>query len=558
MKAQGGRDNAGYQRDDERIVDYGLWELPGANVLCRGPRPGSDSPYFVAIGAAQTFGRFVERPYPVLLSESIGMPCVNLGVSGAGPSFFFENKQLMDVINGAEFVIVQVMSGRSVGNSRFELGLNQGTVRERGVDNEKFIFAEDAYRKVLAEENRIAMAQLRGEVRLRWARETGELLRRIDPPKTLLWFSRRAPEYKEGFDGLGAYWGDFPHFINRDTIDAVKDLADNYVEVTSSRGLPQLLLDRNSGEAVELWGAEKFPNVVLRSHNHYYPSPEMHEDVFFALDAGKNNFLRKRENRSKPMATRSVLVHFHIYKNAGTSVDESLSNYFGNDWVSWDPVTTKEIFELDDLVRYLRLKPNLRCVSSHQLRMPLGSTPEIEIYPLIFLRHPIDRVASLYKYERLAGNPDSLYSRKARELGFGEFVNWALDSRVAGRPLSNYQTLILSRAQVLRGSSWDRDVTLQDLSEASAVIHQLPVVGIVDQFEESAIALERWLDPIFSGLMIKNVQRNVMREEDGKVLRGRLQKIELELGRATFSRLVQANEYDLELYRLAADRLRKD
>ena len=121
--------NRGYQHEDINIIDYALTTPAGSKVDLRGPVPDLDKPYIVALGAAQTFGRFVERPYSAIIQEKTGMPVLNLGMSGAGPSFFLLRPELMSLINRSALAIVQVMSGRSTSNSRMTVEVNQGVVR---------------------------------------------------------------------------------------------------------------------------------------------------------------------------------------------------------------------------------------------------------------------------------------------------------------------------------------------------------------------------------------------------------------------------------------------
>ena len=80
-------------------------------------------------GAAQTFGRFVERPFPTLLAERLGLPALNLGAGGAGPRHF-DRPEYLDALNRAEAVVLQVLSGRSASCSLFD---NSATGRIVGV-----------------------------------------------------------------------------------------------------------------------------------------------------------------------------------------------------------------------------------------------------------------------------------------------------------------------------------------------------------------------------------------------------------------------------------------
>ena len=104
----------GYEERDWEIVDYGVEMTPDHRFKLRGPLPDLDgADYFSTVGAAQTFGCFCQKPYPMLLQEQLALPVLNLGVGGAGPEFFNNNPILIDYINRSRFVVVQVMSGRS-------------------------------------------------------------------------------------------------------------------------------------------------------------------------------------------------------------------------------------------------------------------------------------------------------------------------------------------------------------------------------------------------------------------------------------------------------------
>ena len=61
----------GYVLRDWEVTDYRCHELAGTGLWFRGPAPErlESGRYFTAIGAAQTFGCFCDRPYPALLEE---------------------------------------------------------------------------------------------------------------------------------------------------------------------------------------------------------------------------------------------------------------------------------------------------------------------------------------------------------------------------------------------------------------------------------------------------------------------------------------------------------
>lgn len=105
-----------YQLFDWQCFQYDLWTLPGVGYL-RGPdpRPLDKGRYIVAIGAAQTFGRYVDQPYPDLLAARLGIPVVNLARSAVGPSHFSSNAVIMKLVNEAAACVVQVTAAAPAG-----------------------------------------------------------------------------------------------------------------------------------------------------------------------------------------------------------------------------------------------------------------------------------------------------------------------------------------------------------------------------------------------------------------------------------------------------------
>jgi hypothetical protein len=292
----------GYARRDHRVVDYELYELEGTHLSFRGPPPPSLAPgsYFACVGAAQTFGCLCPRPWPSLLEKRLGVPALNLGYGGAGPAFFLEREELLAYVNRARFAVVQVLSGRSESNALFEAGgLEFLTRRSDGAR----LGADRAWRDVLAEHalahlsiggRRVyffprpprALRELVAETRRNWLRNSLALLERIRVPVVLLWLSRRRPQYRERYLTLGALFGEFPQLVNREMLEPLRSACDHYVECATSRGLPQPLVDRFTGEPTRIDLSEDRPDLSgVWSLNRYYPSPEMHEDAASALEA---------------------------------------------------------------------------------------------------------------------------------------------------------------------------------------------------------------------------------------------------------------------------------
>lgn len=286
---------AEYQEPDWRIADYQAYCLDEAIIdpsrLCplriRGPRPEmlERGAYFSCLGAAQTFGRFAADPFPSLLARRIGYSVLNISHGGAGPSFFCkDNARLLEYLNRARFVIVQVMSGRSESNSLFESsGVGHYTRRSDGAS----LSSDEAFATLLKSRPRRDVARIVRETRRSWFESYRALLGAIHVPKILFWFSTRDPDYTPRWDDVSGLFGDYPQLVDADMLDQLRGHADHTVLCVTRRGLPQALHDRFTGEPVVV-NDEWTPTPWTK--NWYYPSHEMHEDAADALEPAARVF----------------------------------------------------------------------------------------------------------------------------------------------------------------------------------------------------------------------------------------------------------------------------
>jgi hypothetical protein len=242
---------------------------------------------------------------------------------------------------------------------------------------------------------------------------------------------------------------------------------------------------------------------------------------------------------------RNVIVHYHIFKNAGTTVDAILHANFPatNGAVEgkypWDTLTNQ------DLLDFILANPRLDVISSHQARFPLPQHPNLRVHPIVFLRHPIDRVESVYHFERQQA-PDSLSPsvRIAQNTDLKGFVEWGLSDQGTA-VFRNFQTIhIAGRQRDMRRAR----ASHADYLVASSRLRELPFVGIVDRFEDSAIALQRKLRSNFPAIDCS--ARAVLNRSEGRAdsLSARIERIASDLGDTLFDHLLSQNRFDLDLY----------
>jgi hypothetical protein len=117
-----------------------------------------------------------------------------------------------------------------------------------------------------------------------------------------------------------------------------------------------------------------------------------------------------------------LLVHYHIFKNAGTSVEKILSESFGENWAVCDGSPESSRLSNDDIAAFAKTHPGVRAISSHTARpFPVHRG----FFPVVFLRHPIDRARSIYYFTKR--DPVQFDHALARDGSFKDYVNWWLD-----------------------------------------------------------------------------------------------------------------------------------
>lgn len=262
-----------YQNLDRPFIDYGIIEMPGIPRPIRGPAVDLERPFAVCIGAAQTFGRFCEYPYPRRLEEMLGIPVLNLAVGGTGPGFY-RGSAFLHVLRRARLVVAQVLSGRSASNSEF---ITEGDIQGWIPSKNSVGRLEPLMDEFLRTRSRDFIDRIVAETRHNFVEQYRLLLQEIERPTILFWFTNRVPAYRIGYGAVHELMGPYPQLVDDITLSAIKPLAASYVECTGSQGFPQRLW--RADIAVE--GTRRGEDGWL--YNHYYPTQEMHDNAATSL-----------------------------------------------------------------------------------------------------------------------------------------------------------------------------------------------------------------------------------------------------------------------------------
>ncbi len=247
---------------------------------------------------------------------------------------------------------------------------------------------------------------------------------------------------------------------------------------------------------------------------------------------------------------RTVLLHGHIFKNAGTTFDWSLARNFGAGFLDHRDDATMRNGGGAHLRNLVQENGELCAISSHCMTRVWPKVPRVRWVPVYLLRHPIVRFQSAYNFERRQGGktPGAI---AARSKSFSEYVEWRMQGRVS-RTIRNYQTVYLAGAH---GHTSNAMLAMRTFGEAIETVRAVPMIGQVERYDESMVVMENHLRQWFPELDLSYVAQNVggKKTESGDVA-ATVSSVLGQLGDLQ-QRVIDENAYDLALYQLVSKRL---
>lgn len=205
------------------------------------------------------------------------------------------------------------------------------------------------------------------------------------------------------------------------------------------------------------------------------------------------------------MKRRKIILHYHLFKNAGTSIDAALKDAFGEEkWVTKEfPKNPQK--NINEVKQWIVDNPEAICFSSHTAFLPIPKIDSVEVFPVIFLRNPLDRVVSAYYFEKKQ-NSKNFGAVLAKHTDLEGYINVRL-SLPKDRQCKNFQTHRLSMAV--------SDPNMDELNKAYKAIQQLPFIGIVENFNDSILNLSKKLSLFFKKeIILPPKKKNISKKEN--------------------------------------------
>lgn len=216
---------------------------------------------------------------------------------------------------------------------------------------------------------------------------------------------------------------------------------------------------------------------------------------------------------------RLVILHYHLFKNAGSSVDKILKrnimghpahrvlkrigarilkSHYPDRWVTAE-FPAKKGNNTHLVEEWLRDNPSAVAFSSHSMQGPIPKVEDAHVVSMMLFRDPIERIRSAFLFDRLLGNA---FAKDCKNIK--SYVRNRLAIPGDGQ-CRNFQTRRL--ANLVPGSE-------SDLERAKAALDLLSVAGRVEAFGEFMERLAQSISDYIPNFTWNLVRANASRRYD--------------------------------------------
>lgn len=194
--------------------------------------------------------------------------------------------------------------------------------------------------------------------------------------------------------------------------------------------------------------------------------------------------------------SRTIILHYHLFKNAGTSVDQILRRNFSDRWVTAEfPTNTGN--NTAEVTDWIRANPQAVAFSTHTAFGPAPQIDGVNVVTLMMLRDPIARIRSAYRFERKQ-EADTWGAQLAKTHDLAGYVRARL-ARPGDRQCRDFQSERL--ASLVPGEA-------SELERAKQGLSRLSVVGLVEDFDGTMARLANALRSSYPDFGWEAVQAN--------------------------------------------------
>jgi len=246
-----------YESVGTASLDYFPCRYGNSKLLFRGPRRRLGGDYVAFFGGIETYGKFIELPFPTLTEHETGMRSVNFGCANLGVDAYLADKALIDIASNAKIAVIQIMGAQNMSNRFYAVHSRRNDRFLRAssllknlysdVDFTEFSFTRHLL-SALARVDETKFATVSKELKEAWIARMVTLLDQLNCKVILLWLADHEP-------GAGSFESE-PMFIDRPMIDKLAPKVSRVVEIVSTEqeradGLDEMVFGPMDGPAAE-------------------------------------------------------------------------------------------------------------------------------------------------------------------------------------------------------------------------------------------------------------------------------------------------------------------
>jgi len=249
----------------------------------------------------------------------------------------------------------------------------------------------------------------------------------------------------------------------------------------------------------------------------------------------KNNPRHQHQRNVNDVSTKNIILHCHIFKNAGSTLDWALQRSYGTHFCDHREDVLMQKKGLPYLEQYIKENPGFIAISSHHMPFMPNDTPQY--WWLLLLREPIRRVKSVFEFEEKQPI-SSLGSKMAKELSFSDYILWRMRNNVPS---------IIKNHHVRYLSNVNNPAKIIDDNLVKSALSRLNLdnvlVGTVERFDESMVLFEHALKTKFPTLDLSYIPQNTAKSTNNSP-----HAFLDDLSREAKASLLDNNKMDTQLY----------
>lgn len=246
---------------------------------------------------------------------------------------------------------------------------------------------------------------------------------------------------------------------------------------------------------------------------------------------------------------KHIILHYHIFKNAGTSFDRILQRIFGEQFATYDKNNPGATIAPSEINEILGRYPTLKAFSSHQIKSPKPKLDGYIPHQVIFLRHPLARVASCFQFEKYK------QKRYAEDTSLEDYVKRHLDAKNLSA-IIGIQTRVIADNFLFKDRGGKAGLDEKAIQSAVRNLEHCKTFGIVEDFAKSLDLFENYFSSIFPEFRIEESEKgkrlNVSQTSHSR-LDDAIESLRGQLHQETYNRLVEQLGTDLFIYEKAAE-----